>query len=199
MKQTINLLPLKSKEARNWLSFRSFVGLVTIGFVGVSTIAVLLWWQADALQVALKQAQVDKIAVQNELVKNTQAIALRQAPKTLTLQLSQWQQQIQAMQQMLELSLDDSEIEAYSVVHLINSLQNSLPLNSQLEGFKIAQQGKFSAITGTTENLEQLPLLLENLRGHGLLNRQDITKISALRGTEQHSFEIQFAGQEVEL
>jgi hypothetical protein len=198
MKQTINLLPLKPKEVANFLGFNMFLSSVGICFIICSSIAAYLWWQTGALEADFQQRRVANLAVQTEIVKNTETMAKRAVPSALTLQLTQLQQQIKAMQQMLELSVATSAQQDYVLVNLINTLQQSMPANSLLESFKVESHGKFSAITGTTEHLEKLPLILKNLRDHGLLKNQDISKIRALRSAENHKFEILFAEQEAD-
>lgn len=197
MKQTINLLPLKAKKIRNWLSFNNVLGVLVVALCASLSLAALWGWQGYQLQTQLNEQQQLLSSKSQQL---TQLSVLLDRPKVfseISLQLEQQQNQLQAMQKMLEISNAFSVEKPQGFLLAIGSLQASLPFLAKFESFKISQGQRLEYVNGSSAKAHDMPELLANLRAAGLLKDQ-IISVDVLNNGVEHQFKILSSQQDTE-
>ncbi|EPJ46800.1 MAG: hypothetical protein OFPI_33300 [Osedax symbiont Rs2] len=190
MKQRINLLPLKPKQVRNWLSFKNLLTLLSVLFIGSSLAGFGMWLDTGNLQSQTTAFEVKNLSLQNNLMQLKSQQAARRVPRELEQQLSQMRQQVLAMQQMSEQIDDMDPTKRSGFSQTLAKLHDSIPAKAQLEAFKIGPQNHLVYLRGTARRAHDLPLIVKNLRAGQLLDNQNIEKLRTQRSGDAHSFEL---------
>ena len=188
MKQTINLLPAKAKQNKDILAFNNVVIVLGLTFfVGISVISGL-WWQGKTLQ-DQNSLQLSKNALlQNQLSQLSNQLTERVTPQTLTDQLSNLQNQIQAMQQVGELSITIDENQSQGFLATLQKIDESLPSTTALERLTINSDKNLDQIAGEIADIKALPIILSSLKEQRLLTK--FTKTNGVNNGSFYRFEV---------
>ena len=197
MKQTINLLPLKAKKIRNWLSFNNLLVVLALSFFSGLSLTAFWGWQGHQLQAEVDEQQQLLVSCSQQLIELSAQLDRPKVFSEVSLQLEQQQNQLQAMQKMLEISSALSVAKSQGFLLAIGSLQDSLPFRATFESFKISRGQRLDYVNGTSANAHDMPELLGNLRAAGLLKDQ-IISVSVLNNGAEHQFKILSSQQETE-
>ena len=186
MKQTINLLPAKAKQSKDLLAFNNVVIVLGLTFfVGISFISGL-WWQSNNLQ-DQNSLQLSKNALlQNQLSQLSSQLTERVTPQTLTDQLSTLQNQIQAMQQVSELSVTIDENQSRGFLATLQKVDQSLPATTSIERLTINSEKHLEQIAGEITDIKALPVILSALKEQGFLTK--LTKTSGVNNGNFYRF-----------
>ncbi len=190
MKQRINLLPLKPKPVRNWLSFKNLLTLLSVLFISSSLAGLGMWLDAGNLQSQTAGFKVENLSLQNNLMQLKTQQAARQVPRELEQELNQLRQQVLAMQQMQAQTDDFSATKHSGFSQTLTKLHNSMPAKSQLHSFKIGPQNNVVYLRGSADRARDLPLIVKNLRAGQLLENLNIEKLRTQRSGNSHTFEL---------
>ena len=190
MKQRINLLPLKPKPVRNWLSFKNLLSLLSVLFISSSLAGLGMWLDTQNLQAQTTAFEVENLSLQNNLMQLKSQQSARQVPRELEQELNQMRQQVLAMQQMLEFRDEFEATQRSGFSQTLAKLHHSMPAKAQLEGFKIGPQNNLVYLRGTAQRARDLPVIVKNLRAGQLLDKQNIEKLRSQRSGDLHSFEL---------
>jgi Zn-dependent metalloprotease len=190
MKQTINLLPLKPKIERNWLAFNNMLIamlMITIVLVGSSG---WLWLQTKQVQHLNTQQLQKNMNIQTQLATLTSQLESREIPYRLNNQRFELQQQVQAMQQMVNMTSQENLPRTTGFLETVNSIRISMPAAAQLDHFKLGAKQNLVSLKGSVAKVEDVPKLIEKLRSNELLHNQKISNINVQHGGDSHTFEL---------
>lgn len=188
MKQSINLLPVKIKQAYNFLAFKNLIILLAITLVAGLSITASLWWQQYNLQQQHNQLLGQTAHLQNQLTLSSNQLQNRQTPKGSTSQLSRINQQIKAIEQVTELGVSRLPAQQVGFLTTLQTVQKSLPEDSSLQSLHINSDKSLHRISGTLANIEALPQLISNLEKSALLPTRH--KINSTDNGNHYRFEI---------
>jgi hypothetical protein len=190
MKQTINLLPLKPKIKRNWLAFNNMlIALLSLTIILVGS-AGWLWWQTKQAQHLNTQQLQKNMHIQTQLAALTSQLESREIPYKLNNQRFELQQQVQAMQQMANMTSQEKLPRTTGFLETVNSIRISMPAAAQLEHFKLGAKQNLVSLKGSVAKVEDVPKLIEMLRSNELLHNQKISNINVQHSGDRHTFEL---------
>jgi hypothetical protein len=188
MKQTINLLPAKAKHSKDLLAFNNVVIVLALTFfVGISVVSGL-WWQGKSLQDQNDLQFASNTLLQNQLSQLTNQLVERKTPLALTEQLSNLQSQIQAMQQVSDLSITIDKSKSQGFLSTLQRIDKSLAAQAKLERLQINSDKTLDHIAGELANISALPAMLSSLKEQRLFSRY--TKTSGLNNGSFYRFEV---------
>ncbi len=188
MKQTINLLPAKAKHTKDVLAFSNIVILLALTFIGGLVVISSLWWQGKTSQDLTNLQLASNSQLQNQLSHLSNQLAERETPPQLILQLSNLQNQIQAMQQVSDLSITIDAKQSQGFLTTLQKVASSLPARSKLDQLRINSDKTLTNISGELHSIEALPLMLATLKDKYLLS--SLTKSSGINNGSFYRFEV---------
>jgi len=193
MKQQVNLLPPIPKIERHGLSLIALIVLITLILIMSLGATGYFWWQTDKTRSLISLQQKANNATKLSIYELSAVLNQRKLPKARENVALTLQQEIAAMNQMLEIS--DQFIYRNHVGYLdtINLLHQNLPKHTTLDDLKIAGENHVSLIKGHTSMIADIPKFIEVLRNRGVLHQHNITNMRTLQTLGNYSFELQFS------
>lgn len=196
MKQRINLLPPLPKIERNGLSLANLLSLITLIIVLCLVVTGYFWWQTNQLQSLIVLQQKANSTIKLNIYELSSVVSQRKLPKNRANTAIELQREIDAMNQMLEISdqLVYRNLEGY--LDTISLLHQNLPEQTTLDELKIDGENNISLIKGHTDLIADIPRFIELLRNRGVLHQHNISNMRTLQALGSYSFELQFTTQQ---
>ena len=190
MKQTINLLPLQPLVVRNWLAFNYVLAVFGLTIIALLCTGSWFWWQTSNIKLQNAQQLSQNISDQSQIETITAALDKRQIPYKQGIARTQLQQQVKAMQQMLEMIAQADVPNSTGFLASVDSIHISLPERAQVKQFTIGAQQNLISLKGSVANVKDIPLLIQNLRNNDVRYNQSTSRIDVQNASDYHSFEI---------
>lgn len=190
MKQTINLLPLQPLVVRNWLAFNYVLAVFGLTIIALLCTGSWFWWQTSNIKLQNAQQLSQNISDQSQIETITAALDKRQIPYKLSIARTQLQQQVKAMQQMLDMIAQADLPNSVGFLASVDSIHISLPESAQVKQFTIGAQQNLISLKGSVANVKDIPLLIQDLRDNDVRYNQNTSRIDVQNAGDYHSFEI---------
>jgi Tfp pilus assembly protein PilN len=196
MKQRINLLPPVPKIEKNGLSLTSLLSLITLLIVmGLATTG-YFWWQTNKIQSLIALQQKANTNTKLNIHELSSVVSQRKLPKSRENTAINLQQEIDAMNQMLEISDQLIYRNTTGYLDTVSLLHQNLPKKTILDELIIEGENHVSLIKGHTDIIADIPKFIELLRNRGVLHQHNITNMRTLQALGNYSFELQFSTQQ---